>query len=467
MQKVVILGAGESGVGAALLAKKKGMSVFVSDYGQIAPDFKKQLIDNNIAFEEGKHTSEIILEAAIAIKSPGIAPTVPIVQQLEKKGIAVIDELEFAFRHTTAKIIAITGSNGKTTTTRLIYHLLANAGIDVAMVGNVGFSMAKQMAQDPKDYYVVEMSSFQLDNIVDFRADIAVLLNITADHLDRYDHQVEKYIAAKLRIIENITAEGVFLFNVDDKNIAYGLEHFHAKPIPNKMGVSMNALKNENEVLHVPHTDFQIAKKDLPLVGRHNYFNIQVAILVAKQFAIDNETIKAALMSFENEAHRLESICHINGVEYINDSKATNVEAVYYALEGMQKDIVWIVGGIDKGNDYSLLFDLVKQKVKAIVCLGKDNKKIKAAFGPIHEIIVETRSTQEAIKVASLYAEEGDVVLLSPACSSFDLFENYKARGNQFKELLLQQLEIIEKGVQVKLNVNLKMNPTDNKSDDR
>lgn len=465
MSKTIILGAGESGVGAALLAQKLGQEVFVSDFGQIGADYIAILKENNIAFEQGKHTENIIQTADLVIKSPGISEKIPLIQALQSKGIPVIDELEFAFANTNAKIIAITGSNGKTTTTKLIYQMLDVAGYDVGLAGNIGFSLAKQVAQNDRAYYVVEVSSFQLDGMYSFCPDIAVLLNITPDHLDRYDYELKKYIASKFRLVQNKGAEQFFIFNSDDENIKYGFEHYYNGNQSNMLGLSMAALLGETLELNVPDSDFSIPKSELTLTGRHNYFDIQAAVLAAKKIGISNEKIAEALHSFQSEVHRLEPVCAINGIDYINDSKATNVDAAFYALEAMQKPIIWIVGGQDKGNDYSLLFSLVKQKVRAIVCLGKDNSKIFKAFEGVHDIILETNNVNEAIKIASLYAEQGDVVLLSPACASFDLFQNYKERGNQFKNVLLQQLEILTGGQKVKMTTVFKMNPTDNKRD--
>ena len=468
MKNSIILAAGESGVGAALLAKKQGYSVFVSDYGMIKEEYKKELIDNGIDFEEGTHSTDKILQRAdLVIKSPGISEKVAIVKALVEKGVEIIDEIEFASRYTTATIVAITGSNGKTTTTRLIWHILKMAGLNVGLAGNVGFSLAKQVATDDKDYYAVEVSSFQLDRCTSFRPKVAVLTNITPDHLDRYDYKLENYIASKFRIVQNKGLEDVFIYNSEDENIKYGRYHYWKQEgAEGCIPVSMQALAdNESTDLVVEHCGYRIPKAELTIAGWHNRFNISMAVLAAKQLGVSDEDISKALRSFENEAHRLESVVNINEVEYINDSKATNVDAVFYALDAMTKPVVWIVGGIDKGNDYSPLFDLVRQKVRAIICLGKDNSKIKAAFSPITEMIVETNNMPEAIKLSSLYAEAGDAVLLSPACSSFDLFNNYKHRGDVFKEILIQQHKILTEGVQVQMNINIDMNPGEGKSD--
>lgn len=463
-ETIVILGGGESGVGAALLAKKLGKSVFVSDLGTIKDTYKEVLTAEEIEYEEGQHSEERILQQAdLVIKSPGIPEKVALIQALKSKGIAVIDELEFAAKHTDAKIIAITGSNGKTTTTKLIHHILQTAGYDVGLAGNIGFSLAKQVAEEDKAYYVVEVSSFQLDGMYDFNPDVAVLLNITADHLDRYEYKLENYIASKFRLVQNKGAEQVFVYNSDDVNIAYGLEHYYHQNKENRQTVSMSDLQQESEVLRIGA--FQIKKADLTLQGRHNYFNIQCAVQAAQSVGVGEEAIRQALTTFENEAHRLEPVCIINEVEYINDSKATNVDAVYYALDAMTKPVVWIVGGVDKGNDYEMLFPLVKEKVRAIVCLGIDNSKIFEAFQDKHEIIIETRSIREAIKVGSLYAEQGDAILLSPACASFDLFDNYIDRGNQFKGTLMHQIKMMTEGITVTLNAKMEIHPVNNKSD--
>lgn len=466
-KNIIVLGAGESGVGAAMLAQKEGFQVFVSDLGTIGDAYKAILEEKQIAYEEGQHSVERILETAdIVIKSPGIPDHVALIQQLKEKGISVIDELEFASRYTNATIVGITGSNGKTTTTRLVHHILDVAGFDVGIAGNIGFSLAKQVAEKDCAYYVVEISSFQLDNMTTFNPAIAILLNITPDHLDRYEYQLEKYIASKFRLIQNKGAEQVFIYNSDDVNIQYGLEHYYNGNKTAICKISMGALEQESDIFRVPKTDFELPTAALSLKGRHNYFNMQCAVLVAKKLGIENALIEKALVSFVNEPHRLESVITMNELEFINDSKATNVDAVFYALEAMTKPVVWIVGGVDKGNDYVSLFDLVKEKVRAIVCLGTDNSRIQKAFEDKHEIIVEVRSIEEAIKVATLYGEPGDAVLLSPACASFDLFKNYIDRGNKFKAVLMQQHKMMTEGIQVSLTINLTHNPVDGKSDD-
>lgn len=466
---LVVLGAGESGVGAAILAKKQGFSVLVSDMGQIAPAYKATLLDYQIEFEEGKHSEAHILAWANAvIKSPGIPNTAPLVTALAEKGLEVMDELEFASRYTTAKIIAITGSNGKTTTTRLIHHMLKEAGLDVGLAGNIGFSFAKQVAEQDSAYYVLEVSSFQLDNMTTFTPDIALLLNITPDHLDRYNYELDLYIASKLRLFQNKKAHQVFIYNGDDQNIAKGLATHHPDLAPAKgLAIPMQDIQVAQSDLHFPHLGWILPKEQLSLQGRHNWFNIRCAALAAEAIGVQEAVIQTALGNFETEPHRLEPVVTIHEVDYINDSKATNVDATYYALEAMQQPIIWIVGGTDKGNDYSPLMRLVQEKVRAIVCMGKDNRKLFEAFSPVHEIIVECRSVQEALKLSSLYAEPGDVVLLSPACASFDLFKNYQDRGNQFKDLLMQQYKMLTEGIQVELKIDLSSNIADDHQSDR
>jgi UDP-N-acetylmuramoylalanine--D-glutamate ligase len=461
---IVILGAGESGAGAAILAQKQGWQCFVSDYGTIKPEYQELLNNAEIEFEQGQHSLDRILKADLVIKSPGIADTVAIIKAIEEQNIPIVDEIEFAARYTKAKIIATTGSNGKTTTTLLVHHILKTAGLDVGLAGNVGYSFAKQVAEGDHDYYALEVSSFQLDRCYEFAPDIMIITNITADHLDRYDYKLENYIASKFRLVQNKQPEQTFIYCTENENTDYGMQHyFKQDDKAGCIGLAMNDGGGEDLVIG----NFRMPKRDLSLQGRHNYFNMRAAVAAVQQLGkVSNEAICKALASFVNEAHRMESVVTINEVEYINDSKATNVDAVFYALDAMTKPIVWIVGGIDKGNDYSQLFDLVREKVRAIICLGKDNSPIIKAFKPINDWIIETNNMPEAIKVASLYAEAGDVVLLSPACSSFDLFENYKRRGEIFKEILLQQHKILTEGVSVELNVNINMNPTSQKTDE-
>ncbi len=428
--KVVILGAGESGVGAALLAKKNSYEVFVSDFGEIGKEFKKELNANKIAFEEGKHTEEKIFEADLIIKSPGIPDKVPVIQESLKRGINIISEIEFAAKYTEAKIIAITGSNGKTTTTKLIYHLLKTAGIDVGLGGNIGFSFARLLAQHKQHaFYVLELSSFQLDNIQAFRPDIAILLNITPDHMDRYDYKLSNYVQSKFRIMMNQRPGDLFIYNISDVNINQSMTGRSIKM--DTVSVRQHEFF-ENEKIEVEGHAFKMSESSLK--GPHNYFNATCAIIAALKVGVVPKLIQKALKTFTNDPHRLEVVANINDIEFINDSKATNVDAVYYALLAMKKPVVWVVGGIDKGNDYQLIEKLVKEKVKAIVCLGLDNKKLFDFFEGTTAEMLETQSVLEAVKMSIEFAEKGDVVLLSPACSSFDLFKNYKDRGDQFRE---------------------------------
>jgi UDP-N-acetylmuramoylalanine--D-glutamate ligase len=455
MKNIVILGAGESGVGAAILAQKKGYKVFVSDAGLIKSEYLQILQNYGIDYEQEKHSEYKLLHTAdLVVKSPGIPTENPLIQSFLNKGIEVIDEIELAFRYADgSKIIAITGSNGKTTTTLLIYHLLVSSGYNVALVGNIGFSFAKRVAENPADYYVLEASSFQLDGIKNFSPTVGILLNISPDHLDRYHYDINNYIASKFRIAENKQPEQFFIYNNENEYIKQGFKNCFAAAKINLIGLSETHIKTQNELLKVENSDFFINKNELTIEGKHNYFNISAAVWAVKCVGLDNVSIKKGLQTFKNEAHRLEFVANINGIDYINDSKATNVDSVWYALDAMKKPIVWIVGGVDKGNDYSVLLDLVKQKVRAIVCLGKDNSKIKAAFLPVQPIIEQTISVAEAIKVASLYAENGDVVLLSPACASFDLFKNYIDRGNQFRNLLLQEQKLLKEGIKIEINI--------------
>lgn len=437
--RVVILGAGESGVGAALLASGKGLGVFVSDRGKIREDYKKTLEDAGIEFEEGKHSQGLILEAQEIIKSPGIPDTVPIVIDAKKKGIPVISEIEFAGRYTNATKICITGSNGKTTTTSLTYHLLKTAGLDVGIAGNIGKSFAWQLSQQDHKYFVLELSSFQLDGIKDFKAEIAILLNITPDHLDRYDNSFDKYAESKMRITLNQTENDAFIRCTDDETInslADGKEFSQKKygfSIQRKTEEGAYA-DNKKVVFNLKGETFDMTLEELALQGKHNIYNSMAAGIAAKLVGIRKETIKQCLSDFQNVEHRLESVANIHGIEFINDSKATNINSVWYALESLNNKVIWIAGGIDKGNDYTKLFELVKQKVKAIVCLGIDNEKLIDAFKDKVEFITETSSAEEAVSVAYYLARKGDTVLLSPACASFDLFENYEERGRKFKD---------------------------------
>jgi len=430
--KIVILGAGESGVGAALLAAKLKYQVFVSDRGTIKEAYKQELEEYHIPYEEGKHTKETIFETTEIIKSPGIPDDIVLIKEAKEKGISVISEIEFAARHTDATLIGITGSNGKTTTTNLIYHLLQTAGFSVGIGGNVGFSFARLVASQKRAYYVLELSSFQLDGIIDFRPNIALLLNITPDHLDRYEYQLSQYIQSKFRITKNQKESDLFIFNGKDENIR---EYLSKHPSKAKQW-EVNAPQFDGQYLTINEM-LRFDMSDCSLKGPHNHFNATCAILTARKLGVGRADIQEGLNSFSNAPHRMEVITEIEGVEYINDSKATNVDAVYYALASMEKPIVWVVGGIDKGNDYSTIMELVKEKVKSIVCLGADNSKIIEAFSPIVKTIVETKSSQAAVQEAKKLADSGDVVLLSPACSSFDLFDNYAARGDLFKQAVL------------------------------
>lgn len=437
--RVVILGAGESGVGAAKLAQAKGFDVFVSDYGVITDKYKAALEKLSIPFESEKHTEELILNATEVIKSPGIPSTAPIIKKLVAQGLPVISEIEFAKRYTHAKTICITGSNGKSTTSLLTYHILKNAGLNVGLAGNIGQSFAAQVATEDYEYYVLEISSFMLDDMFKFRADIAVLLNITPDHLDRYDYKLENYAASKMRIVQNQTADDVFIYCADDEESlkAIALTKSLAKTYPFSIvkKVETGAYLEENtiHILTEPNNQLTMSISDLALQGKHNIYNSMASGIVSKVLELRNETIRESMGNFKNIEHRLEHVAKISGIDFINDSKATNVNSTWYALESMTSDVVLIMGGVDKGNDYNMLKDLVKSKVKAIVCLGKDNKRIHDAFEDDVEIIVNTFSADEAAQIAFHLAKRGDAVLLSPACASFDLFKNYEDRGNQFK----------------------------------
>jgi UDP-N-acetylmuramoylalanine--D-glutamate ligase len=438
-ERIVILGAGESGVGAAMLAQKQGFDVFVSDFGGIAAHYQSKLAELNIPFEENQHTESLILNAKEVIKSPGIPEKAPIIKQLRAQQTPVISEIEFAKRYTNAKTICITGSNGKTTTTTLTYHLLKKAGLNVGLAGNIGKSFAAQVANADFDWYVLEISSFMLDDMYDFKADIAVLLNITPDHLDRYDYKMENYAASKMRIIQNQTAADYFIYCADDKEtkkaLAGNTPQAQAFPFSIQERIEQGAfLDNDQLIINInPLDPFTMSISELALQGKHNIYNSMASGIVAKVLEIRNATIREGMGDIKNIEHRLEHVAKINGVEYINDSKATNVNSTWYALESVTTPIVLIMGGVDKGNDYDMLKDLVKEKVKAIVCLGKNNKRIHEAFENDVEIIVNTFSAHEAVQVAYHLAKKGDTVLLSPACASFDLFTSYEDRGKQFK----------------------------------
>ena len=438
-KRMVILGAGESGVGAAKLAQKQGFDVFVSDFGGIADAYKADLQRMNIPFEENQHTEALILNATEVVKSPGIPPKAPIVKALVEKGIPVISEIEFAKRYTCAKTICITGSNGKSTTSMLTYHILKKAGLNVGLAGNIGYSFAAQVADQNYDWYVLEISSFMLDDMYEFKADIAVLLNITPDHLDRYDYKIENYAASKMRIVQNQTTEDVFVYCTDDAETKKALQavNIKAKQYPFSIieKVEPGAYLEENTIYINTSLNNKLTMSisDLALQGKHNIYNSMASGIVAKVLELRNETIRESMGDFKNIDHRLEFVAKISDVTYINDSKATNVNSTWYALESVNTDVVLIMGGVDKGNDYTMLKDLVKSKVKAIICLGKDNKRIHEAFEDDVEVIVNTFSAEEAVQVAYHLAKKGSTVLLSPACASFDLFKNYEDRGNQFK----------------------------------
>ena len=441
MSRLVVLGGAESGVGAAVLAKVKGFDVFLSDFGEIKEEYAAQLRQWDIPFEQGGHTEALVLNADEVVKSPGIPSTAPIVRKLTEQGTHIISEIEFAGRYDSAKKICITGSNGKTTTTSLIYYLLQQAGLNVGLGGNIGKSYAYQVATEHYDYYVLEISSFQLDNVYDFRPDIAIITNITPDHLDRYDYKMENYVAAKFRITRNLRPEDCFIFDSDDEITIGHLDKIilHAKMLPftQKKEVEQGAyVKDEKIIVKYEESESEIYIKELALGGKHNIYNSMAAALAAKAMDIEDEVIRESLSSFKAIEHRLEPVLSIKDVLYINDSKATNVDSAWYALECQTKPVVWIAGGKDKGNDYSVLEELVRTKVKAIVCMGVDNSKLHASFEGIvgADRMVDTLSAEEAVQAASRFAQAGDVVLLSPCCASFDLFKNYEDRGEKFKE---------------------------------
>jgi UDP-N-acetylmuramoylalanine--D-glutamate ligase len=437
--RLVILGGGESGVGTAILGKKKGYDVFVSDFGKIKDSYKEVLIINGIAWEEGKHTEDLVLNADLVMKSPGIPDKSPIVKQLKSKGISIISEIEFASGFTNALTIGITGSNGKTTTTMLTYHLLKAAGLNVGLAGNVGKSFAWQVADNNYDFYVIELSSFQLDGIVNYKPHIAIITNISPDHLDRYDYKYQNYIDSKFRITMNQTEEDFLIYDSGDEAISEWLSNnkVKAKLIPFSLTDEFTEgayIKNNKMEVKINQEEFKMETEYIALEGKHNLKNAMAATSVAKILQIRKETIRESLSNFQGVEHRLEKVLKIQNVQYINDSKATNVNSVFFALDSMNTPTVWIVGGVDKGNDYNELMSLVREKVKAIVCLGVDNKKIIDTFGNVVDIMVEVNSMTEAVRMAQRLSEKGDTVLLSPACASFDLFENYEDRGRQFKQ---------------------------------
>ena len=444
---IVILGAAESGVGAALLAQAKGHAVFVSDRGAIQSDYKEKLIQAGIEFEESQHTLDRILQADQIIKSPGIPEKAPVIKAIREKQISLVSEIEFASRYTQARFIAITGTNGKTTTTLLTYHLLKEAGYNVGLAGNVGYSLAEQVIEDKYDYYVLELSSFQLDDIDYFNPWIAVLLNITPDHLDRYNYSLAEYAQAKLRIVRNQDSTGYFIYNADDEVIQQhfmaALRPMHQLPfsLHHRPDFQLGGYYKQDKLLSLDLVpgyynggNEEVSTANSPLIGEHNRQNVLAAVLAARVAGVSIAQIEQALSTFHNADHRLQLVREVNEVEYINDSKATNVEAAWYALDGVKRPIVWIAGGTDKGNDYAPLQPLAKQKVKALVCLGVDNAKLRAAFADYVPHLEETQSMADAVQRAAALAAPGDVVLLSPCCASFDLFKNYEDRGQQFME---------------------------------
>lgn len=441
--KIVVLGGGESGVGAALLAQAKGFDVFLSDKGALTDEYRTILQAHHIPFEEGQHSEERILAAKEVIKSPGIPDKVPLVKKLYEQGTPVISEIEFAARYTKAKKIAITGSNGKTTTTLLTYHLLKSAGINVGLAGNIGESFAKQVIEDKFDWFVLELSSFQLDNMYEFKADVGILLNITPDHLDRYEYSFQNYVNSKFRVLQNMQPDDDFIYFIDNESIANEL----AKKSFNVNHLPISFLKKEKNggffhdgVLHLKNQTrtFDINASELPIKGPHNAINAMAATLASMAVGLTDVQIQKGLSTFKNAAHRLEPVAEINGIGFINDSKATNVDSVFYALNSFDTPIIWIAGGLDKGNDYTQIEPLVRQKVKALICLGKDNSKLLSFFTPIVPVVVETQDVTQAVKSALSLGQPNEVVLLSPACASFDLFKNYEDRGEQFKAAVLR-----------------------------
>ena len=441
MARLVILGGGESGVGTAILGLKEGFEVFVSDKGKIKKQYKDVLEHIGINWEEEKHSRNEILNADVVMKSPGIPDTVPLVVQLKEQGIPVISEMEFVSKYTDAKIIGITGSNGKTTTTMLTNHILVQEGLNVGMAGNIGDSFGKMVAENDHDFYVLEISSFQLDGIIDFKPHIGIITNITPDHLDRYAYNFENYVASKFRIAENQSVADYLIYDADDKVIVEWLDKHPVKSILMPFSIKNKLRKgafieNDKIIIKTNNEILKMMTNTLALEGKHNLKNTMAASIAATLIGIRKDTIRASIANFQGVEHRLEKVLKIQHVQYVNDSKATNVNATYYALDSMTTPTVWIVGGVDKGNDYKELMPLVREKVKAIICLGNDNSKIIDAFGNVVDLMVETYAMEEAVKVAYKIAERGDTVLLSPACASFDLFENYEDRGHQFKEAI-------------------------------
>ncbi len=436
--KIIVLGGGESGTGAAILAKRKGFEVFLSDSGMLKDIYQKMLNDEGIEWEQGQHTEERILSATEVIKSPGIPEKAPLIKKLRAQGTAVISEIEFAARYTNAKMVCITGTNGKTTTTLLTYHILKNAGLNVGLAGNIGHSFAYQVATENFDFYVLELSSFMLDDMYEFKADIAILTNITPDHLDRYEYKIENYVDSKFRITQNQTAGDYFIYCTDDELTQSGLERhkINATMIPFSIQKELNEgafLTGNNININILNHTFIMTIQELALQGKHNVYNSMASGIASRLLEIRSESLKQSLSDFKNAEHRLEHVAKIQNVEFINDSKATNVNSAWYALESVNTPIVWIAGGVDKGNDYTILKNLVKDKVRAIVCLGVDNEKLHEAFSDVVDVLVNASSAKEAAELSYHLAQKGDTVLLSPACASFDLFKNYEDRGEQFK----------------------------------
>jgi UDP-N-acetylmuramoylalanine--D-glutamate ligase len=437
-EKIVILGAGESGVGSAILARKQGFDVWVSDSGRIRPEYRQMLEEGGFAFEEGGHSEDRILDAARVVKSPGIPAKAPLIVKLHEAGIPVISELEFAFPYSRARHLCITGSNGKTTTTLLTYHILKSAGLNAGLAGNIGQSYARQVAEQDFDLYVLEVSSFQLDDMFDFRADIAVLMNITPDHLDRYDYQFQNYVDSKFRILRNQRPDDYFIYCGDDPVIREGIAHRNIASRMFPFGFDREYRPGawvEGDRLHfdINNNSFNMSLFDLSMQGKHNAYNSMASGIASRVLDIRKDTIRECLSDFQGVEHRLETVIKVHGIEFINDSKATNVNSTWYALESVKGKVVWIVGGIDKGNDYTVLYPLVRDKVSSIVCLGKDNSRIHQAFDDLVDTLVDTDNMEEAVRTAYYLATEGDIVLLSPCCASFDLFENFEDRGRQFK----------------------------------
>jgi len=443
MENLVILGGGESGTGAAILGKQKGFKVFVSDRGKLDDKYKKVLSQNDIDFEEGQHTESRILETDLVIKSPGIPDHIALIQSILEKGIPVISEIEFAYRYTNAKLICITGSNGKTTTTSLTYQILKDAGLNVGLAGNIGQSFAWAVATKSYEIYVLEISSFQLDGMFEFKADIAIITNITPDHLDRYNNDFQNYVDSKMRILQNMTSSNQLIYNADDPIVVAEIEKIKPEaelyPFSLKKEVEKGAcLVNDEIRIKNQKENYIMSIRNLALQGKHNTYNSMAAGIASKLMNIRNKNLKESLTEFQNLPHRMENVATIGGIQYINDSKSTNVNSTYFALDSINKPIVWIAGGKDKGNDYSSIEKMVANKVKAIICLGLNNTSIQNNFGKLVPTILETYSAQEAVEMAQRIADAGDVVLLSPACASFDLFENYEDRGNKFKNAVYE-----------------------------